>query len=109
MYSKQFDGSVLKSVWWEVTQLKKLLKLYKRQAILLNLDGNYLGPYSLPVVTMSRDMLSFEPGMLRLYFFSKFWIRNIIIKYKQTRAVKRSHGVIFLSKYACNQISTFTG
>ena len=104
-----FDRSVFRSVFWEIFSLKKFLLEYKSSAILLNLDGNYVGPFVVPTVTMSRDMLSFEKGLLSLYFPSKFWIRNYLIRISQIRAFSLSDGVIFLTQYAKNTIEILTG
>lgn len=104
-----FDKSVFWSVFWELYSLKKFLSKYKNSGILLNLDGNYLGPFVIPTITMSRDMLSFEPGLLSLYFPSRFWVRNYLIRISQIRAFSLSDGVIFLTKYAKDRIEILTG
>ena len=101
---KAFDKSPLTSIIWEITSMKLFLKQYLFDGVLLNLDGNYLGPKIIPTVTMSRDMLSFEPGLLKLYFPSKLWVRNYIIKWTQIYAFKRSDGIIFLTRYAQENI-----
>ena len=58
--NQNFDGSIIRSIIWEMFSLKKMLLAYKEPAVLLNLDGNYVGPFVIPTVTMSRDMISFE-------------------------------------------------
>ena len=100
-----FDGSVAASVFWELFLMKKFLSQFGPNAVLLNLDGNYLGPYVNKTVTMSRDMLSFEPGIMRMYFPSLFWLRLFVIKFTQARAFNKSTAVIFLTEYARQVIS----
>ena len=99
------DNSLITNLVFEIFLFKKLLAKHEKNSVLLNLDGNYLGPFMIPTVTMSRDMLSFEPGLLALYFPSKFWLRNLIIRLTQIRAFNKSNGVIFLTNYAARTIS----
>lgn len=103
--NKFFDGSVAASVFWELFLMKKFLSQFGPNTVLLNLDGNYLGPYVSKTVTMSRDMLSFEPGIMRMYFPSLFWVRLLVIKFTQARAFNKSTAVIFLTEYARQVIS----
>tara|TARA_B100000768_G_C11233417_1_gene356141 strand:- start:70 stop:1230 length:1161 start_codon:yes stop_codon:yes gene_type:complete len=101
---KSFDGLPTISIFWEIFLMKFFIKDFSSNSILLNLDGSYFGPYMIPTVTMSRDMLSFEPSLLQLYFPSKLWLRNCIIKWIQIRAFKKSDGIIFLTEYARDNI-----
>lgn len=58
---------------------------------------------------MSRDMLSYEKGIMKLYGISLARLRLIFILYLQNWTLKRSDGVIFLTKYAADVIQEHTG
>ena len=44
---------------------------------------------------MSRDMLSYEPGEIERYGWTKARIRLYLLRLVQNRSLKRSDGVIF--------------
>lgn len=76
--------------------------------ILLSTDAGTVGVFE-PSVVMSRDMLSYEPGEMRRYGFSKAWVRLLLLRYVQARSLKRARGAIFLTRYAADTIQGFTG
>jgi glycosyltransferase involved in cell wall biosynthesis len=76
--------------------------------ILLSTDAGTIGVFE-PSVVMSRDMLSYEPGEMRRYGFSKAWLRLLLLRYVQARSLKRARGAIFLTRYAADTIQRFTG
>jgi len=102
-----FDKSVLIQLIWEILFFSSELKKYKC-GILLNIDAGKLSRYS-KMVTMSRDMLSYEPGELSRFRLSKAKIRLILLKFVQNNALKASNGVIFLTHYASEIIQKSTG
>jgi glycosyltransferase involved in cell wall biosynthesis len=104
---KYADSNILIQLWWQCTRLPKLLTAMKCDVV-LNLDAGTVNPFS-PAVTMSRDMLSYEPGELARYDFGLFWLRLIAIKYLQIWSLKRANNAIFLSEYARKEITKFTG
>lgn len=67
--------------------------------VVLNLDATSVHNFS-PVVTMSRDMLSFESGVSRRFGFSLARFRIWLIGKLQIAALERSDKVIFLTNYA---------
>jgi hypothetical protein len=58
---------------------------------------------------MSQDMLSFEPGEMRRYAFSKAYVRLLLLKYVQTSSLRRAAGALFLTRYAATLIQHYTG
>lgn len=96
--SNAFEKSIIHQLWWERFSLSNELRK-KKCDILLNLDAGSVGRYK-TMVTMSRDMLSYEPGEIERFPFSKQKIRLILLKYMQNASLRASNGVIFLTKYA---------
>lgn len=105
--SEVFEQSMLKQLMWERFTLPKELKKYNCD-ILLNIDAGSVGRYR-KMVTMSRDMLSYEPGEMDRFPFSKEKVRLILLKYVQNASLRASNGVIFLTHYAGKLIQQSCG
>ena len=101
------EQSLPKQVWWEYHTLPKESR---RTAcdLLLNTDAGSVC-YFRPAVVMSRDMLSYEPLESRRYGISKARMRLFLVRFLQTRSMRRADGVIFLTNYAANVIQKATG
>jgi len=56
------------------------------------------------MVTLSQDLVSYEPGLLKQYDWSYEKIRNYLILYLQNACFRHSSGVIFLTEYAKQKI-----
>ena len=76
--------------------------------IVLNTDAGTISAVQ-PAVTMSRDMLSYEPGVIELFGFSKARLRLILLRYMQNRSLRAADGVIFLTQYAAKIIQQSCG
>ncbi len=76
--------------------------------IVLNTDAGTVSRFK-PAVTMSRDMLSFEPGEMQRFALSKSWLRLLLLRYVQSRSLKSSEGAIFLTKHAADTIQKYSG
>lgn len=76
--------------------------------IVLNTDAGTIS-YVKPSVTMSRDMLSYEPGEMKRYGFSFARVRLLLLRYVQNRSLRNSNGAIFLTKYASSVIQKSSG
>ena len=103
----ELEYSLPRQLWWERFSLPGELRK-TACSILLNVDAGSVCQFQ-PAVTMSRDMLSYEPGEMRRYGLSRAWLRLLILQYVQACSLKRAHGVIFLTKYAAKVIQEFTG
>ena len=103
----ELEKSLFHQVIWEYRKLPVLLA-EKHCSILLNLDAGSLCRYQ-PSVTMSRDMLSYEPGEIQRFGFSLARIRLLLLRYMQNASLKRADGVIFLTQYAANVIQSSCG
>lgn len=53
-----------------------------------------------PVVTMSRNMLPFEPQELRRFGLSAMRLKMLLLRWTQPGSMRRANGVIFLTRYA---------
>ncbi len=104
---KEIEKGLLSQLLWQRLKLPSELKK-NNCVILLNTDAGSVSTFS-PCVTMSRDMLSYEPGELESFKFSKIKIRNIILKYIQNISLRRATSVLFLTKYAASVIMRSTG
>lgn len=76
--------------------------------IVLNTDAGTLSSIR-PSVTMSRDMLSYEPGEIERFGWTKARLRLIALRYVQNRSLRNADGVIFLTRYAANIIQQSCG
>ncbi len=102
----EYDNSnILIQLYWQRFILPKLCISYKVD-LLVNLDAGSVAKY-FKMVTISQDMLSFEPGQMKKYFFSFKWLRLIILKYVQISSLNASKGRIFLTNYARDVINKF--
>ena len=62
-----------------------------------------------PMVVLSQDMLSYEPGVMRYFGYGLARLRLLAILALQNMAFRRSAGVIFLTCYAANVIQHSCG
>ena len=101
------DGFLLRQLWWERFSLPGELRA-SGCSILLNVGAGSVCRFS-PAVTMSRDMLSYEPGEIERYGLSKGRLRLIALRYVQNASLRAADGVIFLTRYASNVIQRSCG
>ena len=62
-----------------------------------------------PIVTMSRNMLPFEWSEAKRFGFSWTTLRLILLRWLQFKSFRSANGVIFLTRYAENQVLKVTG
>lgn len=101
------EGSLIKQFWWQYFILSKELRKFDCD-ILFTVDASSLCSFS-PSVVLSQDLLSYEPGALKLFRYGKHWIRLHLIRLLQTAAFQRAQGVIFLTCYASKMIQAVAG
>ncbi len=100
-------GPLLLQAWWQRRRLPVEAQAHGVD-ILLNTDAGTVCRFR-PSVVMSRDMLSYEPGEMRRYRFSKMWVRLLALRYVQAWSMKGAEGVIFLTEHAARVIQQLTG
>lgn len=101
------EQSILKQLWWQRFGFPVEVKLTGCQ-IVLNTDAGTISTVR-PAVTMSRDMLSYEPGVIELFGFSRARLRLILLRYMQNRSLRAADGAIFLTRYAAKIIQQSCG
>lgn len=104
---KQLSKGLLLQLIWEFIRLPFELQSNGCDVV-LNVDAGTVCPF-LPSVTISRDMLAFEPGEDRRFGWSKERFRQIILKRIQCRSLRGSTGAVFLTKYASSIIEKSCG
>ncbi len=104
---QQLDKSLLSQLWWERMKLPGLLRKHNC-SILLNLDAGSLCRFS-PSVTMSRDMLSYEPGEMERFGLSISRLRLVTLRYVQNASLRSADVAVFLTRYAGKMIQRSSG
>ena len=92
------DGNLIQRVSWQ----RRCLAPAAREAkcdVLFVPGGSYSGDFH-PVVTMSQNLLPFDHFELRRYGASFFALKQMVLRWTQSRSFRRSDGVIFLTNYA---------
>lgn len=103
----ELEQSLLKQVFWQIFKLPAETRMAGCD-IMLNTDAGTMSSVS-PAVTMSRDMLSYEPGEIERYGLSKARLRLILLRYIQNRSLCRADGAVFLTRYAARVIQQSCG
>jgi glycosyltransferase involved in cell wall biosynthesis len=101
------EKGILHQIFWQRFSFTKELKLNKSD-ILLNTDAGTFGTFR-PCVTMSRDMLSYEPKEMSRYSKFTSLMRLWLLRYIQNISFRRADGVIFLTNYASDIIQKDCG
>ena len=101
------EGSLLNQLIWQANCLSKEVK--KAQCdILFTADASTLCFFK-PMVVFSQDLLSYEPGVMKLFGYGYSRFRLLAILYLQNFAFRRAQGVIFLTRYAAKLIQQSSG
>jgi glycosyltransferase involved in cell wall biosynthesis len=103
----ELEKSLLDQVWWQFRSLPTEARS-AGCSILLNTDAGSVCGFR-PAVTMSRDMLSYEPGEIKRFGLSKARARLILLRIVQSQSMRFADGVIFLTEYAAKVIQKTTG
>lgn len=101
------ESNILIQLFWQRYVLPRLCFRYKVDC-LINLDAGSIARYS-KMITISQDLLSYEHGQMKKYFFSYKWIRLFILRYVQIYTLRASVGNIYLTKYAKDTLESYTG
>lgn len=104
---KSLEQSLIKQLWWQATALEGDIKSAGCD-ILFTTDASTLCR-SRPMVVLSQDMLSYEPGVMRYFGYGLARLRLLAILVLQNLAFRRAAGVIFLTRYAAKVIQQSCG
>ena len=99
--------SILRQLWWQYATLPRLMDKH-RCGLIFNTDAGSVCP-SPRSAAMSQDMLSFEPGEMQRYGFSRARLRLELLRGIQGRTLRRSRLAIFLTEYARKIVTSVIG
>ncbi|MFJ3044305.1 glycosyltransferase family 4 protein [Herbaspirillum chlorophenolicum] len=106
-HAPALERSLPHQLLWQAFSLARELK---EQAcdILFTTDASTLCRFK-PMVTLSQDLLSYEPGVMKMFGMGYQRLRLWAILYLQNRAFRLSDGVIFLTRYTGELIQRSCG
>lgn len=103
------DRSLIFRVFWQQCILPGVL-IRDACNVLFSPGGTLPFRLSLPGVTMSQNMLPFEPKeMGRFGLGSLMWFKLKVLRWIQSRSMRRAQGLIFLTKYAQQEVLKVIG
>ena len=98
---------LLRQLWWERFSLPGELQK-AGCSILLNVSAGSVCRFR-PAVTMSRDMLPYEPGEMERYGLNKGRLRLMALRHVQNASLRSADGVIFLTRHAARVVQQSCG
>jgi glycosyltransferase involved in cell wall biosynthesis len=101
------ERSLPQQLAWQALSLKRELIRHGCD-VLFTTDASTLCRFE-PMVVLSQDMLSYEPGVMQTYGWGRARLRLHTILKLQNSAFRRAAGVIFLTKYAGEVIQRSCG
>lgn len=101
------ERSLFRQLAWQASALAGEIKSAGCD-ILFTTDASTLCR-SRPMVVLSQDMLSYEPGVMRYFGYGLARLRLLVILLLQNRAFRRADGVVFLTRYAAEVIQQSCG
>ena len=101
------DRGFLKRTLWQLFALSKEAEAEKCDLLFVP-GGAYAGRFR-PVVVMSQNLLPFDLVEMRRYSMSRNLLRLWLLRWSQSRALKRADGTIFLTKFARETVLRTTG
>jgi glycosyltransferase involved in cell wall biosynthesis len=96
------NGGLIKRIFWRVFKLDKLVE--RECDVLFIPSGVYRGSFH-PNIVMPRNMLIYDERERRRFGFSWMYIKHLILEFVQSRSIKNSDGVIFISNFSKEFIS----
>lgn len=92
-------GSIIRQIAWQYFRLPRIAE-HLGVDVMFNTDAGSVCPFQ-PSVTLSQDMLSFEPGEMNRFSWSNWArLRLELLRYIQLYRLKNSTRALFLSEYA---------
>lgn len=101
------EKSLICQVWWQYWHLPRKIRECGCN-ILFNTDAGSVCPFQ-PAVTLSQDMLSYEPGEMKRFGLSRARLRLLLLRHIQSRSLKKARGALFLTNYAASMIQKTIG
>lgn len=104
---KDLEKSLPSQLWWQGTRLSQEV-VEAGCDILFTTDASTLCRFK-PMIVLSQDVLSYEPGTLKYFRQSRQLLRLLAILVVQNRAFRFADGVIFLTHHAARVIQQSCG
>lgn len=101
------ERSLAHQLFWQAFKLNRSAQRAGCD-ILFATDASTVCSFS-PLIVLSQDLLSYEPGVMQSYTWGRDRLRLEVIKIIQNQAFRRSKGVLFLTKYAAELIQKSCG
>jgi glycosyltransferase involved in cell wall biosynthesis len=101
------EQSLFSQLFWQAASLSNEVRMSGCD-ILFTTDASTICRFK-PMVVLSQDLLSYEPGMMRYFGFGLARMRLLAILFLQNLAFRRSESVIFLTRYAGKVIQQSCG
>ena len=99
--------SLARQIFWQATRMTR--EAHKVGCdILFTTDASTFCRFS-PMIVLSQDLLSYEPGIMKLFGFGRQRLRLQIILFLQNRVFRFADGVIFLTHYAATLVQQSCG
>jgi glycosyltransferase involved in cell wall biosynthesis len=103
------DAGLVRRVLGQQLQLNTMFKKFGCD-VLFSPGGTLPVKCSIPMITMSQNMLPFEPDRSALFGrWSRMRLKMRLLRVSQGKSFKRAHGVIFLTEYARTAINKALG
>lgn len=102
-----YNKSIVLQLLWECFILPIELKK-ANTSILFNVDAGSVCRYH-PMVTLSQDLLAYEPGEVKRLGYGKERLRQFFLRIFQNDSFRKSDGVIFLTSYVAHIIQEVCG
>ncbi len=104
---RELEGGILSQLYWQRFRFAKDLTRLGCD-IVFNTDAGTVGRFK-PSVTLSQDLLSYEPGEMERVKWGMARLRIWLLWFMQNRSLRHAKGTIFLTKYASEIIQRATG
>lgn len=101
------ETPMLKQLAWQRNILPSELRASGCD-IAFNTDAGTVNSFR-PAVTLSQDLLAFEPGERQRFGLTRARARQEMLRRLAVRSLRRSEGAIFLSQHAQKTVSQVTG
>lgn len=94
-------------VFWQYFMLKKIAKIAGCNVLFVPGGSDASG--FRPTVTMCRNMLPFELREMRRFGWSLYTLKFLLLRWAQSRSFRNANGVIYLTRFARDEVFKVTG
>lgn len=102
VHEPMLDAPLPIRMLWQQTRISALARAASCDVLFVP-GGTYLGGFR-PFVTMSRNLLPFDPPQLRLYGASLRVLKFLLLRLSQAKTIRNADGTIFLNAYGRSRV-----